>query len=210
MAGGSTRARSFPLVPLVLGLIGVLGVVAVMASRGSDEDGETAAGVDQTRPVVIEGDRLPALGEGDDPALGMRIPEVRGASFDGSPVSIAPGQRPKVLMFLAHWCPHCQAEVPVINGWLDESGPPEGVELISVSTSVNESRPNYPPSSWLEEEDWEVPVLADDADSSVAQAFGLSAFPFFVAVDADGKVVGRTSGELPIAELEALVSRARD
>ena len=209
MARAHADSRSFPLVPLVLGLIGVLGVVAVMASRGSDEDGETAAGVDQTRPVEIEGSRLPALGEGDDPALGMTIPEVRGASFDGTPVSIAPGERPKVLLFLAHWCPHCQAEVPVITDWLDEAGPPEGVELISVSTSVDESRPNYPPSSWLEEENWEVPVLADDTDSSVAQAFGLSAFPFFVAVDADGKVVARTSGELEVEQLEALVSQAR-
>ncbi|MDD9372346.1 MAG: hypothetical protein PV358_19650 [Acidimicrobiales bacterium] len=44
-----------------------------------------------------------------------------------------------------------------------------------------------------------------DGDDSAAQAAGLTAFPFFVAVDADGNVVGRTSGELTPPQLDAIV-----
>jgi hypothetical protein len=84
------------------------------------------------------------------------------------------------------------------------------VEILSVSTAVSPDRLNYPPSAWLEREDWAVPVLVDDADGSVAQAFGLSAFPFFVAVDAGGEVVARGSGELDREALGQLVDRARN
>jgi hypothetical protein len=52
-----------------------------------------------------------------------------------------------------------------------------------------------------------VPVLADDEQSSAATAYGLSAFPFFVAVDAGGKVVARHSGELTPAQLDQLAAQ---
>ena len=50
------------------------------------------------------------------------------------------------------------------------------------------------------------PVLADDAQGSAASAYGLSAFPFFTAVSADGKVVARDSGELTPAQLDQLAA----
>jgi len=78
-----------------------------------------------------------------------------------------------------------------------------------VSTSVSLDRPNYPPSAWLAKAGWAPPVLVDDAGSSAARAFGLTAFPYFVLVDGDGKVVARSSGELGPAALTELVAKLK-
>lgn len=214
-------SRPFPLVPVALLSLVLIGLVAFLFGRGDDGDknqtkvgttGGASSELNETQTVGIVGELLPPYtGEsgGTDDAVGLLIPEVTGASFDGEPVAIKQDGKPKVLMFLAHWCPHCQKEVPVITDWIKSKGSPEGVELISVSTGTFKERPNYPPSKWLEREGWQLPVLADDSEGTTARAYGLSAFPFFVAVDADGKVVARASGELTIEQLEDLVTKAR-
>ena len=76
-------------------------------------------------------------------------------------MAIAADGRPKILLFLAHWCPHCQREVPIVQGWLDAGGLPQNVDLISIATSIDPARPNYPPEAWLTREGWEPTVLVD-------------------------------------------------
>jgi hypothetical protein len=55
---------------------------------------------------------------------------------------------------------------------------------------------------WLENEGWTAPVIVDDEDGSVSNAFGLSGFPFWVAVDGGGSVVFRQTGPLSTSDLE--------
>lgn len=55
----------------------------------------------------------------------------------------------------------------------------------------------------------EIPTLFDSEDDAAARAYGLSAFPYFVVIDADGNVVTRISGELDSSQLEALLDAAR-
>lgn len=208
---GQRPKRPNLVLPIVLGLVALLAIVAVVVSA-ADSDDDTdggAGGTAQTRSVEIAGPALTDFGDGNDPAVGAGAPVVRGSSFDGEPVVVGAAGEPQLLFFLAHWCPHCQAEVPVITEWIEEEGPPEGVALKAVSTGVNESAPNYPPSSWLEREGWPVETLVDDEDSAVGQAYGLTSYPYFVAIDGDGKVVARASGELGIDRIEALVEAAR-
>ena len=40
-------------------------------------------------------------------------------------------------------------------------------------------------------------MILDDAQGTVAAAFGLSAYPYFVFVDADGQVALRATGACP-------------
>ena len=47
-------------------------------------------------------------------------------------------------------------------------------------------------------------MLLDTAKGKAGQAYGLSAFPYFVFVDAQGKVAGRTSGEMEPDQVEAI------
>ena len=149
--------------------------------------------------VVVAG------GGGDDDAVGGPAPEATGEDFDGDAVTVG-GEAAQVIAFVAHWCPHCQAEVPRIVEWIADGELPEDVPIRLVATGTDERQPNYPPSAWLEEEGWEGPVLVDSAESLVGEAFGVSAYPFFVAVDADGEVVARTSGELTLPQLKSLLA----
>jgi cytochrome c biogenesis protein CcmG, thiol:disulfide interchange protein DsbE len=207
-------AKRSPVLFIALGLFALLAVVAIVATMGGDDSGSTAgddgaSAIEETRAVTVTGTALAKYGDGSDPALGGPSPVVEGQTFDGASITIGNKGEPQLVFFVAHWCPHCQKEVPVITDWIDESGLPDGVTLKAVSTGLNENAPNYPPSAWLEREAWPVKTLADDEESSAAQAFGLSAYPFFVAINADGEVVARTSGELTVPQLEALVRAAQ-
>jgi cytochrome c biogenesis protein CcmG/thiol:disulfide interchange protein DsbE len=189
----------------------ILALVAFLATRGGDDgDASTTDAAAEVQSVEVSGSPLPELANpASDPAVGQPAPAVSGASFNGTGVSIGGAGRPQLIFFLAHWCPHCQKEVPLIVDWLDDQGMPDGVDLRAVSTGVNEAAPNYPPSAWLAEEDWPVRTLVDDDSSSAAAVFGLSGYPFFVALDAEGRVAARASGELTVPQIEALVEAAR-
>ena len=209
----SSGARTFDSRWILAGVAVIVVTAAVAASLLSRPTG-TDAGTASDPPtkstastsVVVTGTGLPGLvATTDDPAIGHPIPEVRGASFDGSPVAIKADGRPKLLLFLAHWCPHCQREVPVVQAWLDAGRLPSSVDLISVATSTDPNRPNYPPDAWLRREHWQPPVLVD-GDNAAADRFGLSAFPYWVAVHADGTVASRVTGELTPGQLDALAA----
>jgi thiol-disulfide isomerase/thioredoxin len=189
-ARGRRRVRKTPLVWLALGAVVV--VAAVLAiTLGGGEAGQTAA-------VDVRGEGLPPLTEtgAGDAAFGAAAPRLSGTGTDGEPMTIEPGGRSTVILFLAHWCPVCQEEVPKVQEWLDAGGLPQGVQFVSVATATDTNRPNHPPAEWLEREGWTLPTLLDDGASGAAEAYGLTAFPFWAFLDADGNVVARRFGPL--------------
>jgi cytochrome c biogenesis protein CcmG/thiol:disulfide interchange protein DsbE len=206
---------------LWVGLVAIVAValgIAVWSTTGDDasvSQGTTAPGgasssTAETQPVTVIGAPLPQPdADADaDPAIGMTAPTLNGFGFDGSPIDIVPGGRAKMVVFLAHWCPHCNREIPVLQSWADDGGVPADLDIIGVSTAVNPQRDNYPPSEWIADKGWTWPVLADSADSEAATAYGVWAFPNFVIVGADGKVKLRSSGELQVGDLDTLVKLA--
>lgn len=195
-------------------LVVVLALVAVAC--GSDDGGDDAAAspFGQAPPEgSVErgeaGSPLPAFNpSAADMARGRLAPEVSGTTVTGEDVTIGSPGKAQVIVFLAHWCPHCQAEVPRVVAHLAENPLPDDVEVFGVATSTAENRPNYPPSEWLEREKWTFPTL-DDGDNTVQGLYGLTSFPFFAAVDDQGVVVARGSGELTTDEFDQLVEAAR-
>lgn len=211
-------------------LVVVAGVVAVIAARGSGGDevegqtgsvqvgssGGEGSTTEGTGSDTTEGDggaaALPAYDAtlATDPAVGTTIPTVTGTTFDGEELTISPDDgKAKIILFVAHWCPHCQREIPRLVEHLADNPLPDDVELITVSTSVEPSGDNYPPQEWLDREGWTAPTIADDEDSTIAATYGLSAFPYFVAVDAEGKVVARSTGELTTDQFDEIVAQAQ-
>jgi len=79
------------------------------------------------------------------------------------------------------------------------------IDVIGVATGTTPDRPNYPPSDWLEREKFPFPVMADSSDYDAANAYGLSAFPYFVVFDSSGKLVTRASGELDPTTLTTML-----
>ena len=161
----------------------------------------------EVAPVQVVGQPLGPIGDSPDadPAFGQPVPALSGTAIDGSPLEWAPGERPAAIVFLAHWCPACQAEVVELTSWLAEGNNlPDGVDLLSVVTLVDSGRDNYPPSQWLADEGWPFPVLVDSADNEVAVTFGQAGTPFWVFVSGDGTLALRGSGRIPpegLAEL---------
>jgi hypothetical protein len=178
----------------------VAAIIAILLSGGSEEIAEPA-----TTPIAVTGDALPTIGEDSDPAVGLTIPTLAGTGVDGSALTIGPDDGPMAIVIVAHWCPHCQAEVPRLVDYLSSAGMPEGVRLVGISTSISPIQPNYPPSAWLEREGWTAPTLTDDEESGALAALGMTNFPGFVFVDAGGRVLQRLTGELPIDTFDQIV-----
>jgi hypothetical protein len=157
-----------------------------------------------TQPLAIEGAPLPDLPEsGTDPAIGQAIPRLVGTGTRGETVEIGPADGAQAIVVVAHWCPHCQAEIPQLSDWLANHDVPDGVRVVTLSTGIDPARPNYPPSAWLGREGWPAPVLIDDASSSGLASLGLHLFPGFVFVRADGTVASRVVGEIGTDEFAA-------
>ena len=169
--------------PLVIGIVvAVIVIIAVVA-------------------VVI-------AGGGDDSEEVVVAPPLVGQDYAGNEVEVVPGEDgPLMLVFLAHWCPHCNAEIPVLQQWEASGEIPEDLDIIGISTAVTADRPNYPPDEWLETMGWEWPVIADD-DGTLAETYGVNAFPYMVFVGDDGAVTATVSGEQPISQLQTLADAA--
>jgi thiol-disulfide isomerase/thioredoxin len=195
------------LLGIIGGVVG-LGLIVWLAFAIAGEE-EADASIGYGDPVVT-GDALPLYNSSAaaDPVVGMSAPTVEGADWNDNEVTIEADGRPKVVLFLAHWCPHCQAEVPVVQDWIDSGNLPEGVDLYSVATSTDRLRPNWPPQEWLEDEGWTVPVIMDDEIGSVAGHFGMAGTPFYVVLDGENNVIRRISGEIGTAGLDVLVAEA--
>lgn len=199
-SGSGSDASPNPLMRgIVIGVVVLVAVaVGVALLAGRDAEQRERSDVPQVSDVSIEGVQLPRFeGEEPDPAMEMRAPAFAATSFDGTEVSVLPGDgTAKVIGFFAHWCPHCQRELPRISDWMADNQLPAGVEVIAVSTSVEAGGPNYPPSAWFEEEQWPAVVVRDSAEDEIGNAYGLRGFPYTVGIDADGRVVARVAGEL--------------
>ncbi len=201
--GGS---RGFILAIVAVCMLGA-GLIAVVISTGAGDDPDA---VETTAPVTIEGDILPQMpsvggvtNASNDDAIGQTAPRLVGTDFDGNEVVIEADGRPKAVYFVAHWCSHCQAEVPVVASLIDQGKLPEGMDVYGVSTSVNAGQGNYPPNRWLDGADgWNVTTMRDSEENEALINFGAGGFPFVVYLDGDNTVLARSAGELDSAGIE--------
>ena len=190
----STVDRSPALVVIggIAAVVTLAVAVALLAATAPSGVAEPAS-----RQPVVSGASLPEMpASGADPAVGRPVPSISGTGLDGEIVQIGQEAGAQAIVIVAHWCPHCQAEIPMLTEWLASTRPPAGVGIVGVSTAIDAARPNYPPSAWLEREGWKQPTLVDDAGSTALAALGVTAFPAFVFVNADGTVSLRMTGEI--------------
>lgn len=191
------------LVAILLSQGGAGPVASASPSPGASA---SAGAVVPEGPPTITGTALPTFtGTLPDPAKGLAAPVVAGHDYSGAPVSIAPSGRVTMVVFAAHWCPHCQREIPVIQTWVNGGGLPADVDIVTVSTGIEPTAPNYPPEAWFEREGWTAPIIVDPT-GSVAQAYGLGSYPFFVILDGNGDVFARFVGETPTIDLERILA----
>ena len=180
------------------------------AAAGDTATGDTATGeqvlpagvpgagpsIGESLPVEPAGDPLPPYESGTpDLAIGMQAPTVNGQGFDGTPITVGgPTDGPTLYVFLAHWCPHCNDEIPQLNELRDAGTLPSDLNVIGVATGSAAEAPNFPPSQWAVDMDWTWPMVADDEIGTTMGYFGGTSFPYTVIVDADGQVLARKAG----------------
>ena len=207
-----SRSRTPLILGIVLAVVAVVAIVAVVATSGDDDEADACPALDTpgSDSVTVGGFGLPQ-GEGaDDPCIGRPVPALGGEDYAGNPTTITPdADGPMMIVVMAHWCPHCNGEVPLLVEWGESGNVPDGLQVVGVSTASQAGGEHYPPSTWIEEMGWEWPVLADDDEQTAAAALGTTGYPYLLFVDADGNVMFRESGELPIEDVQTLADRGR-
>ena len=183
---------------------------------GTDTNGVNLGDLPTSQPVTVTGEVLFPYDSAaaPDPSVGSPAPILSGFDFQGDAVTIDPSANgPYMIVFLAHWCPHCNAEVPRLLDWKASGGVPPELNVLGVATAVSSSAPNFPPAQWFSDKGWSWPVMVDESTGDgqagkAAATYGATGWPYFVIVGADGLVKARSSGEITIADLQVLVDDA--
>jgi thiol-disulfide isomerase/thioredoxin len=187
-------------------LIGAVAVLVIAKTRPSAISG------DPTAPVTITGNPVSAMPDStsltdasSEPSYGKVAPTLAGTNFSGDDVTIAPDGKYKAVYFIAHWCPHCQKEVPLVAQLISEGKVPANMEIYAVSTSVRADAGNYPPQVWLDRVKLGATgIIRDDPNSDALVAYGSGGFPYVVYLDGQNRVIARSSGELGKDGIQAM------
>jgi thiol-disulfide isomerase/thioredoxin len=221
-ARGEGGGKTWMWVTIAIVVVAAVIGIVVATTGGSDNTpaaSETTAGsgldkLPTSQPVTVTGAPLPAYSTtGTDTAIGMTAPILDGFNFNSQPIKVDAADGAYMLVFLAHWCPHCNAEVPRLLAWKNSGQVPADLRIIGVATAVSSTSVNFPPAQWFSNKGWAWPVLVDEstgdgAAGKAAQAYGATGWPYFVIVGKDGKVKARSSGELAITDLQKIVDSA--
>jgi len=146
--------------------------------------------------------------------VGASAPDFTLPTPEGTKVRLSDFRGKTVFLeFFATWCPHCQAEAPHLLGI--QKVLPSSVTFLSVNGDSEDAAsvhafsrhfglpwqalldPGLPPGSFSRQ----------GGIGPVSRAYGLSLFPTFYIIDANGRIAWRADREQPDA---LLVARLRD
>lgn len=186
------RTLGYALGGVALIAVVVLTVVAMMDSGGGEDSGPAGSGeVSVATPA-----RSQPL------APGETVPDFSAPGIGGGTVSWGEFLgRPAVLPVWAPWCPHCQVELPLLDGVMEEF--PE-VGFVTIVTSIGDE-PGPAPAEFLSENGITAPTAVDDRAGTLARAFGIQGFPTLYFVDSAGVVVQVLEGEADEETIRSIV-----
>ncbi|MEO6866837.1 MAG: TlpA disulfide reductase family protein [Gaiellales bacterium] len=211
-AGRSDGPKGPPVFWIVVVLVIIAGVVAIVVTSPT-ETTKTAVSAAADAPVYgdidINGKDLPGYTQGTDAAEGKPVPAITGRGMKNQTTELVEKGEPTVIMVMAHWCPHCNVELPKVLDWSKKEGKTKGVRLVALSTAAQKGQADFPPGEWLAKEGWKFDVIFDDEADSASETLGVKGYPFVIFVDKDGKVSKRASGEMPIDDFDREVDNIR-
>lgn len=145
--------------------------------------------------------------QSDGPAgeVGTAIPTVEGQDFAGHDVGFGPGDGPLVVMFAAHWCEYCQADLEELAAARADGSFDPPATFIAVSTR-HLPFVSWPPTSALDLGAADEVLV--DTNSAIAREFGVSSVPQWYFIDSHGVVQERHTGTLSPDEVTELAEAA--
>ena len=119
-----------------------------------------------------------------------------------------PENTPTIFLFVAHWCPFCQEEIPEVKKWIEDNDIlNKGVNVVLIVTSTDSNKVKL--STRLLGFIMKVgkyPVIYDDSTNSLADYFGVSYFPSWVFTESNGQVAFTHAGKIGLEELTKLIN----
>jgi thiol-disulfide isomerase/thioredoxin len=162
----------------------VVSALVLLVACGETKVAETAA---KTAPP-----RTPSPGTTPQAAPALTGIDV----LTGQPVDLVSLRgKPTVVVFWAHWCPHCQAEMPVVQDLYESFA--GKVNFVGVATAIGQqpARPEYAdPQAFIGTVGLTMPTILD-TDGALLKAWDVSSFPELFLVDSQGQLVGSLRGE---------------
>lgn len=193
----SQRNWAFPAV--IVGVI-VIGIVIVLiAVLGKDSSPKS----DVTLAGGGPGDSAPVLSIEGTAEQNAQAPKLSGVDmYSGREVSLQDMQgKPTLVAVWAHWCPHCQKELPIIQQVSKEQGANFNFLTVTTAAGQQPAQAQYAtPATLMQTQGITIPTLRDDGTKAM-NALGVTGFPTLLMFDADGKLVGKASGEMPKDQL---------
>jgi len=145
---------------------------------------------------------LPFLAGAAPPAPGSNAPDFQLKDLQGKPVRLSTLRgKTVVLHFWATWCPHCLAEMPLLEN--------AGQELTARGAQVlaiNLGEPHKKVERYAQEHGLKLAILLDTRGKA-AQAFGVVGLPATLVIDPQGRVAGQIDmGSLNLESLDKLIA----
>lgn len=206
----------FPAVVAVVVIAAIAATLVFVLSRSDDDTAAATTEPTTTRPRTTTTTRPGTTGTGGGDLSvsgtatpGEAAPQLSGTDMiTGQPVSLAAMRdRPTLVVFWAHWCPHCQKEMPVVEQVANQQAGSFNVLTVATAIKAQPAQEQYSsPERFIETTSLTMPTLRDGTNSA-SNAYGIEGFPSFYMVDTNGNLVGSASGELPAAALVEFMQR---
>lgn len=188
---------AFPAVVAAVVVVGIAIVVVAALNKDSAPKSDVALGGGGP------GDSAPTAVVSGSMAQGQPAAQLSGVDmYSGREVSLEEMKgKPTLLTVWAHWCPHCQKELPIIQQLSKEQA--ADVNFLTLTTAAGQqpaSAQYATPATLMQTQGITIPTLRDDGAAGMKE-LGVSGFPTLFVIDADGNVQGKASGEMPKDQL---------
>jgi thiol-disulfide isomerase/thioredoxin len=191
------RAERRRKLGIALGGVALIAVVVVFVVVLMGEGGGNGGGPSAPGEVTVLGSPRSTPLQAGETVPAFTAPELAGGTLDWTSYA----GKPAVLSVWASWCPHCQAELPVLDRVMKDSS---GVGFVTIVTAIG-TQPGPTPQEYMLQNQLDFPVAVDDEGQTLAAAFGIQSFPTLFFVNSDGTVATQLSGEVAETDLRSII-----